>query len=488
MSARAGKEKLVKRLEQVCDWIVENQQEDGQIGLKDAHFIYVAGYNMRAIAAAFRITKKRKYLECVQKWLDLVFSQQLENGSLYANTVQLKDAYGRLISDASNALNVIFNLWPYFEDGRKAVYEKGLDRFVEWFIDGEEGRSFILENGACGCGIYRDNKEKGRPECLECTLIILDTLLLPYARLKADGKYLSIARRGIQYALSKQTPEGVYPYISKSMFDPPQGDRILHVLHYVLEGYIHFLEFSGIEFFDPLAVQIREAIRKGVIWILDNQTEAGRWGVETRGNDAAKSGGMVPPLQYFLRIAPQEPSYAELVPRVEKALEKAEEFLLSEAAVDDYGIVRLERQNGFGGMALAELIEPYITYDIGPLATVVFQADAFREVLPSDILQKLPKAEPPFAGMEGWVHQNRDTQVVFWASEEGCESPLHEHPYDEWCVILHGSATITMDGDTKTCFAGDTLYIKANRKHKVVTSKNYRSIDLFDSPDHIMTQ
>lgn len=359
------KEKLINRLEEICNFILEHQKKDGQIDLEEAHFIYPAGYNMRAMAAAYKITKKEKYLKGILKWTDLVFSQQNKDGSFYASTTQLENSYGRFVSDTSNGLNVIYNILPYLDKDREKKYLSGLKKFVNWIIEGEEGRSFILNNGANSCGIYKDDKERGRPECLECTAIASCTFLTPYFKITKDSYYLQIATKAVRYILSKQRNDGIYPYISKGINIPCEGDRIIHVLHYVLEGLVYYYEHSGIEFFDPLAVKIRESVKKSCKWLVENQEENGRWGKGASGNDAAKFGGLLLPLNWYLKIAPQEESYKEYKTKVKIAIEKATEFLLSKEAITEYGILRLIRQNGFGGIALAEIIQPGITMDIG---------------------------------------------------------------------------------------------------------------------------
>jgi len=478
------REKLVKRLKEICDFILDYQKEDGQIDLEEAHFIYPTGYNMRAMAAAYKITRKEKYLNGILKWLDLVFSQQNKDGSFWASTTQLENSYGRFVSDTANGLNVVYNILPYLDEGRKEKYLSGLKKFVNWIIKGEEGRSFILENGACGCGIYKDDKERGRPECLECTAIALCTSLTPYYRITKNTQYLQIATRAVKYILSRQENNGIYPYISKGMNVQAEGDRIIHILHYVLEGLVYYYEHSGIEFFDPLAVEIRQSIKKSCRWLVENQEENGRWGKASSGNDAAKFGGLLLPLNWYLKMAPQEESYKEYAEKVKLSVEKAAKFLLSEEAITEYGILRLIRQNGFGGMALAEIIQPGITIEIGSSEKIEEVAE-IKELFPMEILKMLPEAESSFPGMNGWIHQGEKTQVVFWYSKEGCICKEHSHPYPEWGIVVSGYTEVTIEGEKRIYHKGDSFFIPANARHSSKMSKNYRAIDIFASPSHI---
>jgi len=482
------KEGLVERLEKLCDFILKHQKKDGQIELEEAHFIYPTGYNMRAMVAGYKISGKQDYLKSVLKWTDLIFSQQNKDGSFYASTTQLEDSYGRLLGDASNALNVVYNLLSYLDKERKEKYLSGLKRFVNWIINGELDVSFILDNGACGCGVYKGDENnlrgKGRNECLECTAIVLCTFLTPYYRITRDNYYLSIATRAVEYILSKQRKDGIYPYISKGMNVPCEGDRIFHVLHYVLEGLVYYYEHSGIEFFDPLAEKIRASIKRSVKWLLDNQQENGRWGEAFSGNDAAKFGGLLLPLNWYLKIAPQEDSFKEYVPQVEVAIEKACKFLLSEKAISEYGILKYIRQNGFGAMALAETIKPGITMEIDSFKKVRESAK-IKELFPMSILKKLVEANSPYPGMRGWIHQGEKTQIVFWHAKNGCVCEPHTHPYDEWGVVISGYTEETVEGKKRIYRQGDSFFIPANVLHSAKMSKNYRAIDIFASPTHI---
>lgn len=480
-------QQLLNRLEQLSNFVLEHQQPNGELDMEEAHFLYPTGINMRGLAAAYKITGRQIYLDAILKWTDRVFSQQNQDGSFWASSVQLDQSYGRFVSDTANGMNVAFNILSYLDPRRKEQYLQAIQKFAAWTVQGDEGRPFLLDNGAIGCGTYADDKEKGRHECLECTAISPCTFLTPYYKLTRDDRYLQISTRAVQYILSKQKDSGIYPYISKTWNEvDPQGDQIIHVLNYVLEGLIYYYEHSGIEFFDPLATSIRHSVKKSCQWLVENQKEDGRWNDEALGNNASKSAGLVLPLVWYVRTSGQEASFKNDLPRVKNAIDKAAGFLLSDSAIDNYGVLKLVRQNGFGLIALAEIVEPGSTLYLDPTETSIpDQTHSSGASFAMDLLCQLPEVESPFPQMKGWVQQGKDVQVVFWQSDDGCTCGTHAHPYPEWGTIVSGHTEVQVNGETKTYRQGDSFYIPANAAHSATMSKNYRAIDLFGSPNHV---
>ena len=91
-------------LEKNVDWLVSQQLGDGRFDFEMADYICVGGYNVRGMIGAYRILGKQEYLESSLRWFDYALGTQLEDGSFYAHITQGPDAYGRLQSDAANAL------------------------------------------------------------------------------------------------------------------------------------------------------------------------------------------------------------------------------------------------------------------------------------------------------------------------------------------------------------------------------------------------
>ena len=488
-------QKALDRLRQIGDFVVQHQLATGELDIEHGSFIFPAGYNMRALAAIYKLTGNEQYLHAILRWTDRVFDVQNADGSFYADTISLEECYGRFASDASNGLNVVFNILPYLDEQRLNRYLDGLERFSEWVLNGEEGKPFIHESGAIGCGVYKGDEKnlqgRGRNECLECTAITLCTFLTPYYRLTHEARGFNATVRGVEYILSHQNPDGTYNYISKGFNTDIAGkaDVIVHVLHYVTEGLVYFHEHSGIEFFDPLASRVRQSMKESVRWLIDNQLDNGMWApLEAGNNNVSKNAGLVMPLVWLVDKVGQEESFRSLEQGARGCIERACEFLLSEQAVTEYGVLRNVRENAFAGIALAEAIRPGLSLEMVVPEALVKPDTAKAEMFPLEILEKLPRAKAPFEGVEGWVHGAENTQIVFWRSQQGCYCEDHSHPYAEWCILISGYTEVTVDGMSRTYRPGDTLFIPAGVVHSARTSENYRSIDIFASPDHIATQ
>lgn len=44
-------------------------------------------------------------------------------------------------------------------------------------------------------------------------------------------------------------------------------------------------------------------------------------------------------------------------------------------------------------------------------------------------------------------------------------TPVHTHPFDAYAMILSGEMTVTWEGGSTTCKAGDTFQLEAGREH-----------------------
>jgi mannose-6-phosphate isomerase-like protein (cupin superfamily) len=82
------------------------------------------------------------------------------------------------------------------------------------------------------------------------------------------------------------------------------------------------------------------------------------------------------------------------------------------------------------------------------------------------------------ARFEGHAH---DAKVSFFVVNgvEGDGPDLHRHPYEETFVILDGSATFTVDGETLEAAAGTILVVPPGAPHKFVVGRHgLRSVNI----------
>jgi quercetin dioxygenase-like cupin family protein len=65
---------------------------------------------------------------------------------------------------------------------------------------------------------------------------------------------------------------------------------------------------------------------------------------------------------------------------------------------------------------------------------------------------------------------------------------LHRHPYEETFIMLEGTATFRMDGETIEAHAGEILIVPAGAAHGFVNSGESRLLQVSIHPADHMTQ
>lgn len=96
-----------------------------------------------------------------------------------------------------------------------------------------------------------------------------------------------------------------------------------------------------------------------------------------------------------------------------------------------------------------------------------------------EIITKLPEADIPIEGLDSYLLQGENQQIVFMSFEKDTEVPEHSHE-GQWAVILDGQIELTIGGDTRTYRRGDTYYIPRGVKHGARIKKGYKDLTLFD--------
>ncbi len=85
------------------------------------------------------------------------------------------------------------------------------------------------------------------------------------------------------------------------------------------------------------------------------------------------------------------------------------------------------------------------------------------------------------ARFEGHEH---GSSVSFFVTQqtEGKGPELHRHPYEETFVILEGSATFTVDGESIEAAAGTIVVVPPRAVHKFVAGRDgLRSVNIHGS-------
>lgn len=100
-------------------------------------------------------------------------------------------------------------------------------------------------------------------------------------------------------------------------------------------------------------------------------------------------------------------------------------------------------------------------------------------------ITSLPEADIPFSGVEGWLSQSENHQIVFFEIEAIGEVAEHKHG-DQWGVVFEGEMELTIGNEAKTYGRGDSYFIPANTLHKAVFKKKTWLMDFFADRDRYL--
>lgn len=97
---------------------------------------------------------------------------------------------------------------------------------------------------------------------------------------------------------------------------------------------------------------------------------------------------------------------------------------------------------------------------------------------PEPILN-LPKADIPINGLEAYLSQAEDHQIIFMEFSEDVDLPEHTHE-GQWGIVLEGKIELIIDGVQKTYVKGDRYYIPENVKHSGRIFAGYADMTYFN--------
>lgn len=72
--------------------------------------------------------------------------------------------------------------------------------------------------------------------------------------------------------------------------------------------------------------------------------------------------------------------------------------------------------------------------------------------------------------------------VVFWRMKAGARAARHQHPHEQLFWMLSGRMEFDLDGEKRTCVAGDCGVIPGNTPHEAYFPEDTEVIDVFAPP------
>lgn len=94
-------------------------------------------------------------------------------------------------------------------------------------------------------------------------------------------------------------------------------------------------------------------------------------------------------------------------------------------------------------------------------------------------IKRLPKADIPLPGVEAYISQGEDHQVIFMEFNEDIHVPEHSHGA-QWGAVLSGRIELNVGGQTKIYIKGDQYSIPDGAVHSAKISAGYSDVSFFD--------
>lgn len=102
-----------------------------------------------------------------------------------------------------------------------------------------------------------------------------------------------------------------------------------------------------------------------------------------------------------------------------------------------------------------------------------------------EIISKLPKADIQINGLDAYLSQSENHQILFMEFKEDAILPEHSHKA-QYGIVLEGQIEITIDGKTQKYTKGDRYFIPDGINHAVKIYSGYADITFFNQKDRYL--
>jgi quercetin dioxygenase-like cupin family protein len=104
-----------------------------------------------------------------------------------------------------------------------------------------------------------------------------------------------------------------------------------------------------------------------------------------------------------------------------------------------------------------------------------------------DTITSLPRAKISLEGVQAWVAQGKDHQIVFFKIQPIGKIPPHSHAA-QYGFVIEGEAYLTIDGERRHVKRGDSYHIPAGVVHEAEFLTLFRAMDYFAEPHRYETE
>lgn len=387
----AGSDDPKAALRQVCDWLMAHRGADGFLGDTEGsrRWWYTSAYPIRTLLSGSRIFREARYLEAAQGILDLFVLEQMPEGG-FPQSMQGRGELALLpkedldgirarnlmnLADVGSAVSSLAFSCRYVTGERRKRYLAAVRRYL-----GTWARQYQQPGGGFTNGRLAGHDAQWIYSCATSTTAVAFAF---FGAVTGEGEYMEIAERAASF-LARDWNEDGRPYVWP--FDGMYPGHPFHMRvtdigeqFYILDAVAGVLCLSGNQ---AVRGQLFEALRRyllGTEGLIAAWNGAPWWPIQDTWHNS-KSAATPLFLSCFLRAAPEFGLPAEEKARVEAVCPPARRFLCTPECSRKIGVMADDPDlpwgghslmswagcavaaTGFAGLALADMVEPGISY------------------------------------------------------------------------------------------------------------------------------
>jgi len=104
-----------------------------------------------------------------------------------------------------------------------------------------------------------------------------------------------------------------------------------------------------------------------------------------------------------------------------------------------------------------------------------------KDIFPK-VVKKLPKADILLDGVEAYLSQGENHQILFMKFNENVQITEHSHGA-QWGIVLSGEIELNIDGKVRIYSQGDRYFIAEGITHSAKITSGYADITFFGEKD-----
>ncbi len=387
----SGRDDPKTALREVCEWLMAHRRPDGFLGDPEGarRWWYTSAYPIRTLLAGSKIFGDKRYLSAVENVLDLFVIEQMPEGGFPQSMQgigellhQPEDVLNKIrattwmnLADIGSAVSALAFSCRYVTGERRERYQKALRIYL-----GKWARQFQQPSGGFTNGRLAGNNAKW------IYSIATGTTALSYAFYSAvsgEPGYMEVAESAAEFLVRDWNDDG-RPYIWPFDWYFPgypfyRRTRDTGEEFYILDAITAVASLSRNE---TVRTHVFEALRKyllGSQGLIATWNGATWWPIQDTWHNS-KSAATPLFIQYFLREAARHQLPAAELARVQDVYPFARRFLCTPAHSRQIGVMTDDPDlpwgghslmswagcavaaTGFAGLALADMVEPGISY------------------------------------------------------------------------------------------------------------------------------